>query len=198
MKKGSIEQRIAQGRARARIQDGLLLALQAGAVIGLAVSAPNALILLKYLPIQQQKETIGKRITQARSRLIARGLVEKRNDHGTVRFVLTSAGEAYAQKIELKNARNLTPRKWDGLWRIVIFDVWESRRNVRDALRVRLKSTGFIQLQHSVWVYPYPCEEFIVYARIELKLGPSLVYIVANEIENDKKLRVHFRLPVRR
>ena len=39
---------------------------------------------------------------------------------------------------------------WDGVWRMVIFDIPESKRGVRDQLRRRLKDWGFNFLQKSV------------------------------------------------
>ncbi|MGQ9647052.1 MAG: hypothetical protein ACUVWO_11010 [Thermodesulfobacteriota bacterium] len=39
-----------------------------------------------------------------------------------------------------------TPRKWDGYWRIVIFDIPERRKQGREAFRSKLKQLGFYQL----------------------------------------------------
>jgi hypothetical protein len=200
MKKGgkdtTIEARVAEKVKRVRVQDALLLALNAGVSIGLAVTAPNALQLMKFFPQPSYtKVPIGKRVAQARSRLIARGLIKKQEkESGGVQYVLTHEGEAYVLHLDSEMHAVSKPKTWDRKWRVVIFDIWESRRDVRDALRRKLHNIGFVSLQASVWVYPYPCEDFIVYARTKLKLGPSLVYIVADEIENDERLRSHFKL----
>jgi phenylacetic acid degradation operon negative regulatory protein len=45
--------------------------------------------------------------------------------------------------------------KWDGKWRMVIFDIPEESRDKRDLLRLLLKRQGFIKLQASVFVNPY-------------------------------------------
>lgn len=45
--------------------------------------------------------------------------------------------------------------KWDGLWRVVIYDIPEKNRNKRDKLRKWLKRFGFAQWQISVWVSPH-------------------------------------------
>lgn len=47
--------------------------------------------------------------------------------------------------------------KWDGLWRLVIFDIPEKRRIARDLLRIKLKSWGFKPWQQSVWVTKKNC-----------------------------------------
>lgn len=48
---------------------------------------------------------------------------------------------------------------WDGLWRIVMFDIPEHKRGARDAIRRLLKQLGFKQIQRSVWIHPLPCFE---------------------------------------
>ncbi|OGE15091.1 hypothetical protein A2769_03305 [Candidatus Daviesbacteria bacterium RIFCSPHIGHO2_01_FULL_37_27] len=51
----------------------------------------------------------------------------------------------------------LEDEKWDGKWRILIFDVPEKRRVVRDVLRSKLKNWGFVGWQQSVWVTKKNC-----------------------------------------
>jgi DNA-binding transcriptional regulator PaaX len=50
-------------------------------------------------------------------------------------------------------------RRWDGLWRLAIFDVPEARSTDRDQLRRHLRRWGFGYLQNSVWITPDPVEE---------------------------------------
>lgn len=42
--------------------------------------------------------------------------------------------------------------QWDGKWRIVIFDIPEQKRVIRNLFRRRLKEWGFRKWQQSVWV----------------------------------------------
>lgn len=44
------------------------------------------------------------------------------------------------------------PEKWDGKWRIVVFDIPESKRLIRNLFRRNLKKWGFKHLQKSVWI----------------------------------------------
>ena len=43
-------------------------------------------------------------------------------------------------------------REWDGIFRIVIFDIPEQKRIIRDLFRRRLRDWGFRIWQKSVWV----------------------------------------------
>lgn len=184
---------------RARIQDALVLTLYGVSALTLAVMAPNAMRLLKNIdPNLSKKRNPSRRMQQALGRLVSKGLVSrKENEKGTT-FILTKSGEGYADR--LNNASRLVvkkPKRWDRRWRIVVFDIWEKRRLARDRLRAMLKKAGFCKIQNSVWAYPYDCEELLVFIRTELRLGKSVLYIVAEGIENDIILRRHFGLPLR-
>ena len=51
-------------------------------------------------------------------------------------------------------------RRWDGRWRLILFDVPEVRHSVRTRLRRYLQERGFGYLQNSVWITPHPvCEQ---------------------------------------
>jgi DNA-binding transcriptional regulator PaaX len=43
-------------------------------------------------------------------------------------------------------------QNWDGWWRVVIFDIPEKERKLREMLRYYLKTAGFVYWQKSVWV----------------------------------------------
>jgi DNA-binding transcriptional regulator PaaX len=51
-------------------------------------------------------------------------------------------------------------RPWDGLWRIVAFDVPESKAALRTRLRRRLHEYKFGWLEKSVWINPHPVDLF--------------------------------------
>lgn len=50
-------------------------------------------------------------------------------------------------------------QKWDGNWRVIIYDIPEKQRLKRDKLRKWLKRFGFGRWQNSVWVTPHPIED---------------------------------------
>ena len=186
-----IEARVARRAKREKIQDIVLSGLFATTALGLALTAPNAVQLLKYVEkYAGPKQRLDRRISQAMTRLRAKRLIH--SDHS-----LTESGRKRAESLDsILRVRPSVPLRWDRKWRIVIFDVWERRRKVRDRLRIMLESNGFVLLQGSVWVYPYPCEELFAFLRANLKLGVAMRYIVADEIENDIELRERFNLPL--
>lgn len=67
---------------------------------------------------------------------------------------LTAKGRALA--LGGRNPEVCWSRPWDGTWRLVLFDLPESQRKLRDALRRQLHAAHFGYLQNSVWVSPDP------------------------------------------
>lgn len=99
-------------------------------------------------------------------RLKEKGWVETYKNEGKIIVKLTSRGR---NQLEIEKA--LTKKDWDGKWRIVVFDVPEKNRKIRDVLRRRLKEWGFIPWQKSIWVskkdIAKAMREFVKELRIE-------------------------------
>lgn len=119
------------------------------------------------------------------------------NDDGTVTAVLTKNGAQCALRYNLETIRIRTPEHWDELWRIVISDIPEHKKNARNAFAATLKRSGFHPLQKSVFVYPYPCDDELDFIIEAFELRPFVRRIVAQEIDNDIELRDKFKLPQR-
>lgn len=165
--------------------------------ISIALVAPKTLNLLKKLDRgAANRKNLYRRITQAITRLEHAGLVRTSGQYAERKVVLTEKGHAMIKTISANEYRIPEPTFWDGKWRIVMFDIREKRRKTRSQLRSLLSSAGFLRLQDSVWVYPYPCDEFIGLVRAHLKSGTGeMLSFAAEALESDKKLREHFRLP---
>ncbi|MBU6323448.1 MAG: CRISPR-associated endonuclease Cas2 [Patescibacteria group bacterium] len=111
------------------------------------------------------------------------------------RLRLTEKGERSIEKALMREYVIPEQVRWDGKWRILMFDVREKRRRVRAQLRLLLQGAGFVLLQDSVWVHPYPCDEFVALLRAHLKSGVGeLRHVTADALEGDRSLREHFRL----
>ncbi|MFA5997427.1 MAG: CRISPR-associated endonuclease Cas2 [Candidatus Paceibacterota bacterium] len=176
-----------------KIQKVVLNSLYIAGALAVAVAAPNVLSLLKHLD-PQKKGSRKSSVDTAIKRLREKGLVtwEKRGKGVFLR--LTKQGEKAIRILERKEYRVAIPKKWDGKWRVIIFDIREKMRADRNKFRKTLIQIGFLKLQHSVWVYPYPCEELITLIKTDFKMGKEILYIIADSIENDKVVRKHFEL----
>lgn len=85
------------------------------------------------------------------------------------------------------------PKQWDKKWRVVIFDVPEEKRKIRNALRARLKNLGFFELQKSVFVHPYDCANEIDILIKVFRLHAN-VRLMEAIFKDDKDLRRVFKL----
>jgi CRISPR-associated endonuclease Cas2 len=64
-------------------------------------------------------------------------------------------GELYHITPEGQRLIHTVSRKKDGIWKIVVFDIPESKRYIRNVLRSKLQSLGFQKWQNSIWVSPF-------------------------------------------
>lgn len=191
---GNIEREARKKRVRGYIQKAVLATIAISGVLLVTMAVPNTLRLLKYVPgirryrFNQQAET-------ALNRLAQKKWITFENRDGKRLARITEAGR-YAFMTESRKNRLTTfiKRRWDKRWRVVIFDVPEKRRDVRDRLRSMMREFGFEHLQDSVWVYPYDCEDMVALLKAELKIGFSVLYMVVEQIENEKYLKERFDL----
>ena len=86
------------------------------------------------------------------------------------------------------------PTVWDELWRMVIWDIPETKRELREIFRRKLASLGFVRIQGSVWVTPYPCRQEVAFLRSTYGLSEGVLYVEASIIEGEQHLRQHFHL----
>lgn len=164
--------------------------------MSIALVAPKTLSLLKQLDRgAANRKNLYRRISQAIANLEYAGMVRTSGERGQRRVTLTEKGRTTVETIYASEYRIPEPAFWDGKWRVVMFDIREKRRKIRFRLRLLLSSAGFLRLQDSVWVYPYPCDEFIGLVRAHLKSGTGeMLSFVAEALESDRRLREHFRL----
>lgn len=164
--------------------------------LSIALVAPKTLSLLKKLDRPSaNRKNLYRRITKAITDLENAGLVKTSGERRKRKVVLTPKGHAVIEAIYASEYRIPEPVFWDGKWRVVMFDIREERRRIRAQLRSLLFGAGFLRLQDSVWVHPYPCDEFIGLIRAHLKSGTGeMLCFVAEALESDRRLREHFRL----
>ena len=87
------------------------------------------------------------------SRSLKAALIEKIEKNGEVYIRITSGGKKTIQRdFPMLSFQN---RSWDRKWRIVMFDVEEINKIVRNRLRRKLKELGFGMLQKSVFISPH-------------------------------------------
>ncbi|MEK7150237.1 MAG: CRISPR-associated endonuclease Cas2 [Patescibacteria group bacterium] len=184
---GTLERDFKKKKKRHDIQKAILDTIKAAGLLSVVLIAPGTLKCLKHLGLDS-KERQKEIIKRSRNRLVKRGLLVYQD--GFLR--LTPKGEMELKSLEMKDWKNARPKKWDGRWRVLIFDIPEKRKSLREKVRNTLLSIGFMRLQDSVWLYPYDCEDFINLLKADFKIGKDLLYLIVESIENDKSFRKEF------
>lgn len=187
---GKIEQKSQHKAGVKKLQQIVLGTVGAVGLLSVVLLAPNVLSVLKTFgltPRPRQKEIIN----LTRARLVKAGYLSY-NDRGLLK--LTPKGEAKLRQLDLHDFRLKKPKRWDGKWRILIFDISERRKYLREKVRRTLAVIGFIRLQDSVWVYPYPCDDLVTLLKADFSIGRELLYLIVDSIEHDSAIRKHFGL----
>jgi len=180
----------------------VLAVLGVGAVLGLSLFvSPTALMIAKPFLYEKRRRDFDAwqrynpyYLKRTIKRLQEQKLVSIEERDGEQIVTLTKNGKRRILRYSLEELKIEKPRSWDGSWRLVIYDVQERSRWLRDIFRQTIRSLGFYQLQESVWLYPYPCEAHISFLREYYGVGNDVLYIVASKIEHDQPYRTYFGL----
>ena len=110
-------------------------------------------------------------------------------------YRLTEKGFLKISEHKIKNNFNLKQKRWDGHWRLVVFDVPEDRKYAREALRRRLKFFKFFPFQKSVFVFPYPCEKEIRALGEYFKINDRIEIIITDNLgSRNEEIKSFFNL----
>lgn len=174
----------------------LLKTLAVSGVIGSIVVAPNAVqvfgSILKYADKRQRDQEARRVLDYMERREL---IIWQELPDGQISVRLTKQGRNRAQKVNFDAMSISKPKKWDGRWRLVMFDIPEDIRKARSALSVKLKLLGFYQLQKSAWAHAYPCEQELELIRQVFRIPAScIIYAEITKIDRPYGLYRHFKL----
>jgi hypothetical protein len=113
---------------------------------------------------------------------------------GSLKIVLKSRGRQIALRYKFNELRIKIPPRWDGKWRLVMFDIPHTKKSAREALRQKLKELGFYQLQKSVFIFPYECANEIDFISEVFEIRNHILLITTNDFEGAEKLKYRFGL----
>ncbi len=190
-KESLLEQLEKEGEKHPHVRD-ILLILAAGTVISAALLMPGIGILTKGS--WNGKGYKKYRLKQMLKRLNKQKIVEvvETKEGQVVR--ITENGITRALKYKLETMQIKKQKSWDKKWRIVVFDIPEEIRKIRDEFRSRLKQLGFFALQKSVFVHAYPCFNEVEFLRQIYGVDISVTYIVGEKIESQENIKSFFNL----
>jgi len=183
-------------------QRRILLSLARGAMLVVLLAAPGSGKVLKHFIWEKSNKESWKvfnktYLRRAIKRLEKKKIVEIEEKDGVGVVKLTDKGRGNIFKFGLEELKIPKPDKWDGKWRVVIYDVLHGNKTARDKLRNHLLKAGFYPLQKSVFLHAYPCQKEVEFLRYYLGVGGEVRFITAQGIENDEEFRLYFGVQTR-
>lgn len=167
--------------------------LAAGISLGLSPTPRHYFRVLKNIPKEWRKFDKPHLYRLSRSLKEKKFIDYRRGSDNTQQLFLTEKGKAHLKRLDFYELKLSNFRRWDKKWRMILFDIPETRKRSRDALRRKLKELGCCELQKSVFIWPYDCRKEIEFIVDFFKLKSQVVYAEA-VIQNDFNLRRFFKL----
>ena len=175
----------------------ILLTLLGGVALGLSSNPGQYFRTFRKLKKEWRKIN-QQSFDRAFRRLSSEKLIdEQKMPDGSFKLVLTNEGKKVAKQLSFfgSSIDFKKPKKWDGKWRVVLFDIPEKDRIFRDILREHLRNLDFRKLQQSVFISPYPFEKAISELVGLYSAEPYVRVITATKIDNESRLKKYFFRP---
>ena len=179
---------------RSESKQKILLLLVAGVALGLSRSPKNYFKILEGVSKEWKEIDRNKLIRIVKEFYHDRIVGYKENKDGIVEIILTKDGRQKALKYQIDEIKIKKPEKWDGKWRVVVFDIPEKKKKAREALRNKLQDLGFRELQKSVLVFPYECEDEIDFIVEVFEIRPYVRFIKVDSFTNEEQFKIKFKL----
>lgn len=173
------------------VKNKIILLLASGLTLGFCYTGRQQYKVLKTLSGEWKKINKEKLQKEIRNLYKSKLVDAKENPDGSFTYVLTNKGKIKSLTYHFQNM-TVEHGDWDGKWRTVIFDIPESLKSSRNAIREKLKNLGFYELQKSVFVYPYECQNEIDFVIEFFQLRRYVRYGVFDFVDNDLHLRKIF------
>lgn len=173
-----------------------------GALIAGTLIFPQMPILLKgrsfdfedFFPEEEWDQFDESRLRQRLKELHRRKVIRIYQVGDKYAVQITKAGQRKLLQYKLDDLEIPKPARWDGRWRIVAYDIPKEKKAASNAMRETLKNLGLLQLQKSVYLYPYPCSDAIEFLREIYGIGEYVTLLTVGYLENSEAYEEHFEL----
>lgn len=175
---------------RGELAKEILKGLAIGGFIVMCLAMPNLAQVVDLFKPRNSRDRY--RVKQAIRGLQKRNMIRLVNRNGHEVVEITKDGKRRVLDYDLENMQLKTNMKWDGKWRIVMFDIPQSKKRVRDAVSYRIKEIGMYPMQKSVFIFPHSCRNEIDFVGGVFGVRDNIIYIEATRIDDGEKVRRHF------
>src|SRR3989338_8627041 len=138
---GDIEKKIKNRIRISALQNAVLTTVSISGLLLVSAVAPGILKFFKYSGLEKKLNLRSSTNNRSIDRLIQNGYLIFEEKNGKKFLRITESGRKILEKEKLSIPKKT---KWDQKWRIVIFDIKERKRVLRDKLRNTLVAIGFL------------------------------------------------------
>ena len=176
----------------------ILILLGAGTFLAASLIMPGLPMALKPFLDEKRKKEANEwkkfntwRLKQVLKRMHQQKLVDivEQNDGYLVK--ISDNGRKKLLKFNL-DEMELKNKKWDGNWRIIIYDIYTSKKQEAELFRKTLKRLKFLKLQRSVYLTPFRCYDEIEYLRQVCEVDREVLILTVSGLENERAYREYF------
>ncbi len=136
---------------------------------------------LYELKQQHKRRKTKQEFSQLVYYLKKKGYIKIKNLEQNKGVILTKKGEEKVLRIKFKIRKK--EERSDKKWQMIIFDIPEKKRRLRDLLRDNLCLLEYRMLQQSIWVCPYDVQKETEFILRKHSLDPYVKLFLIEEIE---------------
>ena len=176
------------------VQKKILLLLLGGFVLSCTRSVKKQWRIVKG--IQESWRDISRQAAErAVSALYETKLLEaEEGKDGTITLILNEDGKRRALTYHIRYTKIKPTGFWDKKWRIIMYDIPEHEKGIRDAFRDHLTQLGIRKLQHSAGIYPFDCKNEVDFFIELLDIRKHVRFIAADSIDDAAYWKRKFNL----
>jgi len=174
----------------------LLMTIAVGGIAFVGALAPALFSITEGTGIRKKysKKQLQNTFGILKQRKLVKIIQEK---NGKTKVVLTNTGERRVKEFCFEELRIQKSKKWDKKWRVLVYDIPTKPKiynTAREALRAKIKEIGFVQLQKSVWVCPYECEDEILFLSESYHVTRFIEIFTVDKMLHSERLKSKFKL----
>ena len=136
---------------------------------------------LRDLKKQYERQKNKQKFSQLIYRLKKNGYIKIKNLEQNEGVILTKKGTEKVLRVKIKTEKK--KGRSDGKWQMIIFDIPEDKRHLRDLLREKLRFLEYKMLQQSIWVCPYNVQKETELVLRKHSIDPYVKLFLIEEIE---------------
>mgnify|MGYP001577689502 CR=1 FL=1 len=168
----------------------ILKGLAVGGLFIAVLALPGlAQVLVLFKPKNSRERFRVKRTIHSLER---QGLLRVNSKNGVLS--LTNRGKKEVDKNKIYNLCVKPQKVWDGMFRVIIFDIPNTKKSVRNAVNFHLKRMGFIPIQKSTFIIPFECKSELDLLGKYLNIRNHLKYLLVKKIDGEQEIKKVFGL----